>query len=187
MAIERTLIVVKPDGMERNLIGEIIKRYEGQGLKVVGMKMVKVTKDFAEKHYTAHEQQILGMGNKTLSAAKESGGGMAEVKQIFKTDDPAKIGMTLREWMVKFMISSPVVAFVLEGENAVAKVRKITGFTDPSKAEKGTIRGDLGKDTIIWANNERRATKNLVHASGSVDEAKSEIAMWFKSDEIFKR
>jgi nucleoside-diphosphate kinase len=186
MAVERTLVLVKPDGIERNLVGEIIRRYESQGLKIVAMKMVKVSRDFAEKHYQASDQQISGMGNKTLNAARDSNR-MGEVKTIFGTEDPKKIGTLLREWLVKYLVSSPVIALVLEGDNAVEHVRKITGFTDPSKAEKGTLRGDLGKDAIIWANNERRATKNLVHASGNLDEAKVEVALWFKPEDIFKR
>lgn len=177
---ERTLIIVKPDGMKRKLVGEIISRYEKAGLKIVSMKMMEVKRNFAEKHYPKSKQQILGMGHKTLNAAGEE-----EAKRIFGTIDPWKIGLILREWMVKFLISYPVIAFILEGEDAVQLVRKVTGFTDPSRAEKGTIRGDLGIDSIINANREKRATENLVHASGSVEEAEKEIKLWFKKNEIY--
>lgn len=178
--IERTLVVVKPDGMKRGLVGRIISRFEENGLRIAGMKLVQVDRELAARHYTDSDQQVSGMGNKTLSA-----GGPEKAKELFGTTDPKKIGMTLREWMIDFMTSMPVAAMVLEGEDAVQKVRKIAGFTDPSRAEKGTIRGDLGVDSIRKANEERRATENLVHASGSVEEAGREIDMWFKSDELY--
>ncbi len=180
---ERTLVVIKPDGVERNLIGEILARYEKGGLRIVGATLVKIKKSMAAKHYTDSDQQVIGMGNKTLQASKENNMYEQMIK-IFKTDDPKQIGLMLRKFMIKFITSGPVFAVVLEGGDAVQRVRKITGFTDPAKAEKGTIRGDLGQDSIIKANSEKRATKNLVHASGTVDEAEKEIALWFKPKEI---
>lgn len=152
--MERTLILVKPDGMKRKLVGEIISRYEKAGLKIVAMKMVKVNRKFAQIHYPKSKQQIVGMGHKTLNATGEDG-----AKKIFGTTDPWKIGLKLREWMIKFLVSAPVIAFILEGEDAVQLVRKVTGFTDPSRAEKGTIRGDLGIDSIIKANREKEQQK----------------------------
>jgi len=172
--IERTLVIVKPDGVKRNLVDEILKRYTDAGLKIVARKTVTATKELAEKHYTDSEEQIVGMGNKTLAVAGEDG-----TRKIFGTNNPREIGMVLRGWSIEFLISGPVVAVVLEGEDTVEKVRKITGFTDPSKAEKGTIRGDLGDDSILKANEERRATRNLIHAAGNKEEAGREIKLWF--------
>ena len=172
--IERTVVVIKPDGVKRNLVEKILKRYTDAGLKIVSQKTVTATRELAEKHYPASDEQVVGMGNKTLAAAGEEG-----AKRIFGTTNSRKIGMTLRKWMIEFLVSGPVVAVVLEGEDAVQKVRKITGFTDPSRAEKGTIRGDLGEDSIVKANEERRATYNLVHASGNKEEADREIKLWF--------
>lgn len=171
---ERTLVVIKPDGVKRNLIGKIVSRFEDAGLKIVEMKMVKIDKKMAGKHYTASDAQVIGMGNKTLAA-----GGEKRAKELFGTVDQRKIGMELRKWMIDFITSGPVVAMILEGENAIQKVRSVTGFTDPSKAEKGTIRGDFGTDSIVKANEERRATENLIHASGSKEEADREIKLWF--------
>ncbi len=179
--MEKTLVVVKPDGMKRNMVGKILARLEENGLKVIGMKLVKVDRKLAAKHYTDSDAQVVGMGNKTLSS-----GGPEKARQLFGTDDPKKIGMMLREWMIDFITSVPVAAFVLEGEDAVKNVRKIVGFTDPVRAEKGTIRGDLGADSIAKANEERRATENLVHASGSAEEAASEIRLWFRDNEVFQ-
>ncbi len=176
---ERTLVAVKPDGMKRNLVGKIISRFEENGLKIVGLKMVKLNRGMAEKHYTDSDEQIVGMGNKTLDA-----GGESKAKELFGTADHKEIGIKLRGWMIEFIMSSPLAAMVLEGENAVQNVRKIVGFTDPSKAEKGTLRSDLGTDSIAKANEEGRATENLVHASGSVEEAEKEIKLWFKPEEL---
>ncbi len=177
--MERTLVLCKPDTMRRALIGRIISRFEDAKLKIVGIKMVNVDRTLAEKHYTDSDTQVIGMGNKTLNAT-----GPGRVKEIFKTTDPKEIGLELIEWMRDFIISTPTVAMVLEGEDSVQKVRAVVGFTDPSKAEKGTIRGDLGIDSIAKANAERRATENLVHASGSVEEAEKEITLWFTASEL---
>jgi nucleoside-diphosphate kinase len=106
------------------------------------------------------------------------------VKKIFGTTDPKKIGMKLRKWLIEFITSAPVVAIVFEGDDAIKTVRKVTGFTDPSKAEEGTIRGDFGDDAINIANKEKRATRNLVHASGNPEEAAKEIALWFTDEEL---
>ncbi len=182
--MERTFFMIKPDGVKRRLVGEIIKRIENAGLRIVAMKMVKVSKKFAGRHYPKTESQIVGMGKKTIQASIQNGR-FEEVKKIFGTENPRKIGLILRKWMIDFLISGPVVAMVVEGKNAIKKVREITGYTDPSKAKKGTIRGDLGRDSIVKANKERRAVRNLVHASGSKAEAEREIKLWFRKKEIF--
>lgn len=181
--MERTFVMIKPDAMKKNLAGEIIKRYQEAGLRIVGIKAVFPHKELAEKHYPDHEKQIVGMGKKTIESCKERGESETLI-DLFNTEDPKEIGLVLREWLITFITSHPVIAIVLEGEDAVQKVRKMTGFTDPSKAEKGTIRGDLGTDAIHIANKEKRATENLVHASGNLEEAKNEICLWFNDEEI---
>jgi len=182
--MERTLVFFKKDAIERKLVGEIIATFEKAGLKIIAMKMIKVNRKLAEKQYPKTEEQIVGMGNKTLKAVRESGR-YDEVKEIFKTEDARKIGLILRRWMIEYLLSSPTIAMILEGKNAVELVRKIVGYTDPIKAEKGTIRGDFAADSIAQANSEGRAVKNLVHASGSKEEAEREIKLWFQSKEIF--
>jgi nucleoside-diphosphate kinase len=181
--IEKTLIVLKPDAVNAGLEKEIISRYEAAGLRVVKRKEVTPDRKLADQHYAATEEQIVGMGNKTLASAKELGK-YDDLLELFGTDDPRKIGEELREWSLQFITSGKVVAFILEGEDAIKSVRKITGFTDPTKADKGTIRADLSKDSISKANFERRACQNLVHASGNPEEAKREIALWFGMDEV---
>jgi nucleoside-diphosphate kinase len=185
MAIEQTLMLVKPDAMERNLAGEIVKRYQEKGFKVVAMKMVKVSRAFAAKHYRpANEEWVTNLGHKTLQAVRDSGK-PGDAMKVFKSEDPAVIGKKILDWTIKNLTRTPIIAFVLEGENAVAEIRKITGYTDPARSEKGTVRGDLGQDSIVQANLEGRPVKNLVHASGTVDEAKLEIALWFKPKQVW--
>lgn len=179
MVIERTLVLLKPDALERKLAGKIISRFEQDGFKIITMKMVKADEKLAEKHYAASDEQILGMGKKTLDVS-----GNVEARKIFGTEDPRKIGGTLRKWAVEYIMSSPVIAMVLERDDAIMYARKIGGFTDPSRAEKGTIRRDLGNESILRANREKRATKNLVHLSGNKEEADKEIKLWFSKEEL---
>lgn len=177
--IERTLALIKPDGIERKLIGEIISRFEKAGLKVLAIKMIKPTKEIAERHYPATDEQLIGMGEKTLQATLEETGSLERIKKTFGSTEARKIGEKLREWMIDFLTSGKVVAFVLEGEDAIQRARKLGGYTDPSKAEPGSIRGDLGMDSISKANRERRAVRNLVHLSSSKEEARRELKLWF--------
>jgi len=182
--MERTLVLVKPDAMRKNLGEQIIRRYTDAGLKVVASKTVQADRELAEKHYPETDSQVVGMGNKTIRAAQEIGK-PESVKEAFGTDDPKEVGMQLRERLIKFITSAPVIAVVLEGEDAIQQVRKITGYTDPSRAEKGTIRGDWGEDSIAKATSEGRATENLVHASGNPEEAEFEIGLWFGKEELY--
>ena len=180
----RTLFLIKPDGIERGLGGEIIKRIEDAGLKITAMKMIRVDKDFAEEHYPDTEAQIVGMGTKTLDAARKAGA-FEEIKELFGSEDPREVGLILRERLVEYLISSPVIAMVIEGDDAVKKIREISGYTDPAKAKKGTIRGDFAEDSIMSSNREKRAVRNLIHAAGSEEEAEREIMLWFKPEEIY--
>ena len=136
--MERTLVLVKPDGVQRGLIGEIISRFEHRGLKLVAVKFVKVDLNLAETHYAVHK------------------------------------GKPFYEGLVKYIISSPVVAMVWEGPNVIAAVRQTMGATNPTAAAPGTIRHDFAIQT----------GRNLTHASDSPENAAAEIALWFKPEEI---
>ena len=138
MEKERTLIIIKPDAVQRGLTGEIISRFEKKGIKIVAMKLVSVSRELAEKHYGIHK------------------------------------GKPFFEPTVKYITSSPVVAMVLEGINAIDMVRNMMGKTDPQKAELGTIRGDFGQ--FIG--------RNIVHGSDSKKTAEFEINLWFEPEEI---
>lgn len=180
--MEQTLVIIKPDALQRGIMGEILQRFEKVGLKVVGMKMMQVPRELADQHYPKdREDFIVGMAKKTIENCKEQG--IDPVEQ-FGTDDPKKIGLELQKWLVDFITSSPVVVLVLEGPHAVEVVRKICGFTLPSKADPGTIRGDYSFDSSSYANSASRPIRNLIHASGDLEEAKFEVALWFEPNEL---
>ncbi len=176
--IEKTLIMIKPDAIERKLTGKIISRFEDSGFSILRMRKGRLSKELAEKQYRSTDTQLTGMGKKTLESMTSSGH-EADIKKIFGTNDPYRIGEKLMEWNRKFMISSDIIAMILEREDAVAKGRELIGKTDPSMAAKGTIRGDFADDSILNANLEGRATRNLVHASDS-DGAKIETELFEK-------
>jgi len=138
MKKERTFVMIKPDAVQRGLVGNIITRFERKGIKLVAMKLVSVSKELAEKHYEIHK------------------------------------GKPFFEPTVKYITSSPVVALILEGNNAIEMVRGMMGATDPQKAKMGTIRGDFGQ--FIG--------RNIVHGSDGPDTAEFELNLWFKSEEI---
>lgn len=164
--IQRTLILIKPDAMERNLEEEIIKRYKKAGLKIIKRKDMVAPQDLVEKHYPMNPAYLRSIGEKTIAAGQ-------------KVKSPEDQGRKVVTWLRKFITSGPIVALLMEGEGAVNVARDITGFTDPQTAKKGTIRGDLGTDSILLANKEERPVYNLIHASGSMMEAKKEIKLWF--------
>jgi nucleoside-diphosphate kinase len=182
LSMEKTLVLLKPDALERGLAGEIIGRFEKTGLRLLAAKMVRPDEELAHKHYPTDRREFIeGMGNKTLESSREEG---HDPKQNFGTEDPHEIGLQLQKWLVDFLTSGPVIALVLEGENAVRKVRDIAGHTIPVKAAPGTIRGDYSDDSAIKANSEGRSIRNLVHASGDKDEARFEIGLWFSENEL---
>lgn len=179
---EQTLILAKPDALQRGIVGEIIRRFETRGFKVAGIKMVKPSADHIKKHYLATKEQLEGMGNKSLENLNQLG---LDPVKILGTKDPMKIGKMINNWNFEFLSSSPVVAMVFEGPHAVEMGRKIVGNTLPFKADLGTIRGDFSVDSSTLGNFNKRPIRNIVHASGSIPEAKREIDHWFSKKEIF--
>jgi nucleoside-diphosphate kinase len=179
--MERTVVVFKPDSVERGLVGEVLSRFERAGLRIVGSKTLTVTKEFVARHYPDKADFLRSMGMKTLENYAEYG---LDPLEELGTDDPVKIGRQIRQWNMEFLSKGSVIAFVLEGNHAVANVRRLVGKTIPSAAESGTIRGDYSVDSSILANREKRAVHNLVHASGTVEEAQEEIKLWFKPIEL---
>ena len=179
---EQTLILAKPDAMQRGLVGEIIKRFENRGLKIVGLKMTKPSSNHVKKHYLATKEQLEGMGNKSLDNLQQLG---LDPMKVLGTKNALQIGKMINNWNFEFLSSSPVAAMVFEGPHAVEMGRKIVGFTLPLKAEIGTIRGDFSVDSATLGNFNKRPIRNLVHASGSISEAQREIKHWFSKDELF--
>ena len=174
---ERTLVIIKPDGVQRTLIGEIIKRYERAGLKLVGMKMMVATPEHIEKHYTLDPEWRRITGEKTIASYIKKG-------EKPWTTDPLEVTRLVLENLKMFMTSGPIIAMVWEGAHAVEIVRKITGGTEPRTSDVGTIRGDFVLDSYIMSDTDKRAVRNLVHASGSAKEAEMEILHWFEKDEL---
>ncbi len=181
--IEQTLIVLKPDAVARGLIGEIVTRFEKVGLKVVAARMVKVDKTLADRHYPEDRIEFIkGMGEKTLENYRDLG---MDPKEHFGAEDAHEIGKIIRTWLVDMITGGPVFAAVLQGPHAVELVRKIVGHTLPLKATPGTIRADFSYDSSALANTGKRPIKNLIHASGTIDEARYEIPLWFSESEIY--
>ena len=182
--MEKSLLIFKPDSVARGLVGEITTRFERVGLKIVGLKMMIVSKEIAGKHYPSDREEFInGMGGKTLENYHELG---IDPKTEFGSDDPKEIGLKIREWLVDMITAGPVIVMVLEGPHAVELVRKIVGHTLPLKSAPGTIRGDYSYDSSYLANTGKRPIKNLLHASGNLDEAKYELDLWFKKEELME-
>ena len=174
-------MLVKPDGVTRGLVGEIISRVEKSGLKLVGLKMLKISREHAHTHQPNTEEWYKGIGGKTLESYEKYG---RNAKKEIGTDDALKIGKMVAEWNIDFLTSGPIVSMVWEGNHAIDAVRKIVGSTMPIFSPPGTIRGDFAKDSPALANAMKRSIRNLVHASGDPKEAAHEIDHWFSPNEI---
>ena len=174
---EKTLVLIKPDGIQRTLIGEIIKRYERMGLKLVALKMMLADAAHIEKHYTLDPNWRTITGQKTIESYKKKG-------LQPPSEDPLEITAVILENLKKYMTSGPVVAMVWQGAHAVEIVRKMTGGTEPRSTDIGTIRGDFVLDSYAMSDSDGRAIRNLIHASGSVKEAQDEIKHWFEDNEL---
>lgn len=177
---ERTFVLVKPDGVRKGLVGEIINRFERRDMKVVALEMFQASFKEMDDHYPKDEKWISRLGEKTLNTYQKYG---YDVEADFETNDLLEVGKVVRGWLVDFMISAPMVKMVVEGVHAVDMIRKIVGPTMPYLAEMGTIRGDFSADSPALANKEKRAVLNLVHASETPEEAKHEIKHWFDNPE----
>lgn len=173
---ERTFVIIKPDGVQRGLIGDIIKRLEYSGLKLIGLKMIVCNEEKLFTHYNKDDAWYTSKGQKVVDNMTAKG----------LTPDKAAIeyGKDIVRALVGYMQSSPVIAMVWEGNEACAVVRKIVGGTEPTTSDVGTIRGDYTLDSYAMANLENRAVRNLIHSSEEPAESTREIAIWFKEDEM---
>ncbi len=171
------MVLIKPDGLQRTLVGEIIKRYERLGLKIVGLKMLVPTAEHVEKHYTLHPGWKKAVGEKAIESYIKKG-------KTPPSMDPLKVGDQVIERLKKYLTSGPVVAMVWQGAHVVGIIRKITGGTEPLSSDVGTIRGDFVLDSYQMADTDDRAIRNLIHASGTVEEAEHEIQHWFDKKEL---
>ena len=173
-----TFAFLKPDAIEKRLVGKIIARIESEGFRIVKLRKGRISQELAILLYPDSEQQLVGMGEKTLRAMKDADMEDSLMK-IFGTKDPREIGKVLNGWNRAYATSTEIIALELEANDAVSRLRALIGKTDPSIADKGTIRGDWANDSIMRGNIEKRACRNLVHAS-DVDRVKIEIELFDK-------
>jgi nucleoside-diphosphate kinase len=152
-AVERTLVLIKPDAVARGLAGRLVQRFEDAGLKIVGTKMRHLDAEFTRRHYFDLEERL---------------------------------GKSVYDLTAAFMQQGPVIAYVLEGVEAVSTVRRLVGNTYPADAAPGTIRGDFAHTSKAYSQAAGKTVANLVHASGNVEEAKYEVELWFGADELFE-
>lgn len=153
--VERTLILFKPDAVQRGVVGEIVTRFERVGLKIVGTKMLTPSREHLHTHYEEIGQVITRRGEKVFNSALE------------------------------MMAVGPVIAMVLEGVEAVELVRKLVGSTEPKSSAPGTIRGDFSHMSYAYADEQDKGFPNLLHASGDKADAEKEIPHWFSEDELY--
>lgn len=180
--MEQTLVLIKPDGVKRGLIGEIITRFEKAGLKIVALKLTSPSEDLLHKHYKTNEEATLKRwGEKTLSTYTKYG---KDAEKELGTTEPLELGKMVNKWLFDYVKSGPIVAAILEGRHVVENVVMMAGPTMPVSALPGTIRGDYSTDSAAYANDEKRGVMNLVHISASLEEADYEKALWFSKDEI---
>ena len=174
---QRTLVIVKPDGVQRALVGEIIRRFERVGLKIVGMKMVVADAELVRRHYSSDPNWKREVGEKLLKNKKEAGDDVSGLSA-------PELGDRVLNQLTRFMTAGPMVALVLEGAYAVKLTRKLVGTTEPFSSDVGTIRGDFVLDSYAMADGDNRAIRNIVHASSGTGDAEKEIAVWFTPDEL---
>jgi nucleoside-diphosphate kinase len=173
---ERTFVIIKPDGIQRSLIGEITKRFERTGLKLIGLKLTVLDSDRIWKHYSKDDAWFIKKGTKI--AEDRAAAGLSAEKE------PIEYGKDIIRALEKFMTSGPVVMMAWEGNRAVDVVKKIVGETEPASSDVGTIRGDLTIDSYNIAAVDDRAVRNLIHCSDEPANAETEIALWFKEEEL---
>lgn len=173
---QRTLVLIKPDAMNRGLAGEIISRFERIGLKMIACKLTKADHHLASTHYPVTEEWLLKVGKNTIGDCEKYG---VNVKEVIGTDDPIEIGKKVHEWNMDYILSAPILAMVWEGAHAVEVIRKLCGPTLPLLAAPGTIRGDFSSASALSENMAKSPIRNLIHASGEPSEAEREIKLWF--------
>lgn len=178
---EQTVVLVKPDGVKRGLTGEIIRRIERRGLKIVALGMIWATRKEMDDHYPTDEKWITRLGEKTKATYDKYG---YDMQTELGTTDLLKAGTQVRGWLLEYMISGPIVKMIVQGTHAVDMLRKLAGATMPANAEMGTIRGDYSVDSAAAANKDKRSVHNMIHASETPEEAANEIARWFTKDEL---
>jgi nucleoside-diphosphate kinase len=179
---QRALIIIKPDGVQRGLIGKILTRFEQVGLKIIGLKFIWADEKKVISHYPETDAWFKKVGERTLTNYAKKG---LDAKKVFGTDDAIQIGRTVKKWLIKYFKESPVLIMALESYDCIETCRKLSGNTIPVLAAPGTIRGDFSHDTIDLANEQNRPLRNIIHASDTVEDGEKEIKVWFSPEELF--
>ncbi|MEK7089230.1 MAG: nucleoside-diphosphate kinase [Patescibacteria group bacterium] len=175
---ERTFVLIKPDGVQRSLIGEIVHRLERTGLKFVAFKFLVPTREQSIAHYGKDDVWCEKVGERTINERKEKG------LPIEKS--AVEYGRIVSDRLITFLTSGPVLAMSLEGNQAVGIVKKLVGGTEPLTSDVGTIRSDLTIDSYAISNVDGRCVRNLIHCSDATEEAEREMRVWFKEEELIK-
>jgi nucleoside-diphosphate kinase len=174
--VETTCVIIKPDAVKKGLIGEILKRFEQRDLIIVGLEMFQNSRSAVEEQYPVTDAVLERLGGKTAASYAEAGWDMMT---DFGTTDLVEMGKMVREWLIEYLTSAPMVKVAVKGPHAISVVRKIIGDTMPYRADMGTIRGDFSNDSPALANREKRVMRNIVHASQDIGEAENEIKLYF--------
>ncbi len=173
---QRSLIMLKPDAVQRSLVGEIIRRIERTGLKFTGFKFLVAGRKQLMAHYDKNDAWFLEKGQNVVNDRT--------AHNLPVEKKPIEYGRDIVELILKFMTAGPILVFVVQGNEAVAVVKKLVGTTEPATSDVGTIRGDYTIDSYEHSSVQDRAVRNLVHCSETPEEAEREIAVWFKPDEL---
>lgn len=176
MKQERTFVIIKPDGVQRSLVGEIVSRFERTGMKIVAMKFMIPTEEQCWKHYNKDEAWFQEKGQRIVKERENHG--------LPVTKEAVEYGRDIIRQLARYMTSGPVVAMVLEGNQSVGIVKKLVGGTEPLSSDVGTIRGDLTLDSYALAGVDERAVRNLIHCSDKPEDALVEIPIWFEESEM---
>jgi len=182
MKKQKALLIIKPDGVQRGIMGAIVRRFEQVGLTIIGFKFVVADEKTVISHYPETDVWFEKVGQRTLTNYAKKG---LDAKKVFDTDNAIEIGKTVKKWLVTYFRESPVLCIVVEGYETIEIVRKLSGNTIPILAAPGTIRGDFSHDTIDLANEQNRPLRNIIHASDSVEDEVKEVNLWFKPEELF--
>jgi nucleoside-diphosphate kinase len=174
-ATEETLVIIKNETLKRGLVGKILEKFEDADLEITDIRLFRPTKKLAEKHYKIDKNWKYRVGQRALSAFKNSN----EAGKIFGTSNPKNIGSKIYDWSVNQLAKKPVIVLALKGSNAVEKIKEMAGYQEPAKANLSTIRGIFSSDSYLKSNIEKRALYNVIHRSSNTIEAKREIKVWF--------
>ncbi len=182
MEKEKVLIIIKPDGVERGLIGKVLKRFEQVGLTIVGLKFIWASEEQIKNHYPERDDWFQKVGERTLKNYAKKG---FDAQKLLGTSDAVAIGKMVKGWLIKYLRQSPILLAVVSGYEAISVIRKLSGDTIPLFSAPGTIRGDYAYDNIDLANAQKRPLRNIIHASDNPEDAKREVALWFTPEELF--